>query len=432
MEYRQLGSSDLVVSEIALGTWLTFGGGIDDATAREIVDRSFDLGINFIDTANVYNRGAAETFLGRVLAPRPRDSYILATKLYFPMSRRGSRPLRAQVVKQLDASLARLRTDYVDLYQCHRYDADTPLEETMEALSRGRPGGQGALHRLQRVDAGADPGGARPIRGVERFVSSQPRVLAPAPRAGARCVRRLRRQRHLADRLVAARAGRSHRQVPRRREAAGRFARELRADGLGDRPLSAPMTAQCGRSAAADRRAARHHALPARARVGPARAERCCGDRRRQPRRAARENAAASGLSSTRPRSRRSTMRFRLSSHTSASGALLNLRFAVHVERVGAGATDCDIGAGAAVDRVVPAASEHAVVAAAGAAWCRRLPSRAGDRRRLSRHAATTVVSVMPEQLDGFSLSAVIVVTNRLTVVSREPCCSRSGRARQA
>ena len=86
-EYRQLGSSDLVVSEIALGTWLTFGGG-DRATGRRARSstRAFELGITLIDTANVYNRGAAETFLGEVLAARPRDSYVLATKLYFPMS----------------------------------------------------------------------------------------------------------------------------------------------------------------------------------------------------------------------------------------------------------------------------------------------------------------------------------------------------------
>ena len=103
MEYRRLGSSDLVVSEIALGSWLTLGGGIDDDTARAIVDRAFDLGINFIDTANVYNRGAAEELLGGLLAARPRDSYVLATKLYFPMSDDDRGLSRAQVDKQLDA-----------------------------------------------------------------------------------------------------------------------------------------------------------------------------------------------------------------------------------------------------------------------------------------------------------------------------------------
>src|SRR5207247_6469630 len=134
MRYRRLGSSDLEVSEVSLGSWLTFGGGVSNAQAEACVAKAFELGMNFIDTANVYSQGGAEEFLGEVLAPRPRGSYILATKLYFPMN--GDRGLsREQVFKQIDASLARLRTDYVDLYQCHRYDRETPLEETMEALT---------------------------------------------------------------------------------------------------------------------------------------------------------------------------------------------------------------------------------------------------------------------------------------------------------
>ncbi len=135
MRYRQLGSSDLQVSEISLGSWLTYGGGVDDTNAEACVAKAFDVGINFIDTANVYARGKAEDFLGEVLKDRPRDSYVLATKLFFPMSNTDSGLSRQQVMKQIDASLARLNTDYVDLYQCHRYDWDTPLEETMEALS---------------------------------------------------------------------------------------------------------------------------------------------------------------------------------------------------------------------------------------------------------------------------------------------------------
>src|SRR5919199_6639447 len=135
MRYRQLGSSDLQVSEISLGSWLTYGGGVERERAEACVARAFDVGINFIDTANVYARGGAEEFLGEVLAGRPRDSYVLATKLYFPMSDSDRGLSREQVFKQIDASLARLRTDYVDLYQCHRYDRDTPLEETMDALT---------------------------------------------------------------------------------------------------------------------------------------------------------------------------------------------------------------------------------------------------------------------------------------------------------
>lgn len=135
MQYRQLGDSGIEVSTICLGSWLTYGVGVDDSAGRACVDAAFDAGINFIDTANVYGRGAAESFLGTALKGRPRDSYVLATKLYFPMSDDDKGLSAAQVAKQIDASLTRLGTDYVDLYQCHRYDPDTPLEETMAALS---------------------------------------------------------------------------------------------------------------------------------------------------------------------------------------------------------------------------------------------------------------------------------------------------------
>jgi aryl-alcohol dehydrogenase-like predicted oxidoreductase len=135
MKYRNLGASDLSVSEISLGSWLTYGVGVARDSAAACVDRAFDLGINFIDTANVYGRGAAESFLGEILAPRPRSSYVLATKLYFPMSATDRGLSRAQILKQIDASLQRLRVDHVDLYQCHRYDSETPLEETMLALT---------------------------------------------------------------------------------------------------------------------------------------------------------------------------------------------------------------------------------------------------------------------------------------------------------
>src|SRR5215510_11024114 len=122
MKYRKLGSSDLEVSEISLGSWLTYGVGVAHDRAKACVDKAFALGINFIDTANVYGRGAAETFLGEVLAARPRNSYILATKAYFPMTETDRGLSRAQILKQIDGSLQRLRTDHVDLYQCHRYD----------------------------------------------------------------------------------------------------------------------------------------------------------------------------------------------------------------------------------------------------------------------------------------------------------------------
>jgi aryl-alcohol dehydrogenase-like predicted oxidoreductase len=173
MRYRRLGSSDLDVSEISLGSWLTYGVGVEQDKARACVDKAFDLGINLIDTANVYGRGAAESFLGEVLAGRPRDSYVLATKLYFPMSEEDFGLSRAQVEKQLEASLRRLRTGYIDLYQCHRYDETTPLEETMAALSEAVRSGK--VRYLGFSEWPAEKiAEALEMAGVEKFVSSQP------------------------------------------------------------------------------------------------------------------------------------------------------------------------------------------------------------------------------------------------------------------
>ena len=162
-----------MVSEIALGSWLTYGGGIGRERAEACVAKAFEVGIDFIDTANVYSRGQAEEFLGEVLADRPRDSYVLATKLYWPMPD-GSRGLsRDQVFTQLDDSLRRLRTDYVDLYQCHRYDWDVPLEETMEALTKVvRQGKVRYLGFSEWPEEKIREAEAMP--GVEQFVSSQP------------------------------------------------------------------------------------------------------------------------------------------------------------------------------------------------------------------------------------------------------------------
>jgi len=178
MRYRRLGESDLVVSEIALGSWLTYGGGVPDDQARACVDAAFDAGINFVDTANVYALGDAEEFLGEVLASRPRDSYVLATKLYFPMDDSGENQglSRGQVLKQIDDSLRRLRTDHVDLYQCHRYDHATPLEETMEALTEVVRAGKARYLGFSewtapQIEASLE---LHRTRGFERFVSSQP------------------------------------------------------------------------------------------------------------------------------------------------------------------------------------------------------------------------------------------------------------------
>jgi aryl-alcohol dehydrogenase-like predicted oxidoreductase len=176
MKYRKLGDSDLQVSEISLGSWLTYGVGVEAEKARACLDEAFAQGINFIDTSNIYGRGAAETFLGEALKERARDSYILATKLYFPMTETDRGLSRAQVEKQLDASLKRLQTDHVDLYQCHRYDWDTPLEETMEALTRAVETGKVRYigfseWPVDRIEAAID---LSKSRGFTPFVSSQP------------------------------------------------------------------------------------------------------------------------------------------------------------------------------------------------------------------------------------------------------------------
>ena len=176
MKYRKLGDSDLEVSEISLGSWLTYGVGVEADKARACLDTAFDVGINFIDTANVYGRGAAETFLGEALKARSRDSYILATKLYFPMSDTDYGLSRAQVEKQIDASLQRLQTDYVDLYQCHRYDSATPLEETLEALTRVVESGKARYIGFSEwpADKIRDALKLAASQGFTKFVSSQP------------------------------------------------------------------------------------------------------------------------------------------------------------------------------------------------------------------------------------------------------------------
>ncbi|MFZ3326327.1 MAG: aldo/keto reductase family protein [Methylocella sp.] len=184
MRYRQLGASDLRVSIISLGSWLTYSGGVEKHQALACAHKALDLGINFIDTANVYGRGAAESVLGEALHGIDRTSYVLATKVFFPMSDTDSGLSRAQIVKQLDASLKRLRTDYVDLYQCHRFDEEAPLDETMEALTTAIRQGKTRYigfseWPLDKIEAAAN------MPGVARFVSSQPQysMLWPSPQS---------------------------------------------------------------------------------------------------------------------------------------------------------------------------------------------------------------------------------------------------------
>src|SRR4051795_2552534 len=135
MRYRKLGDSAIEVSEVSLGSWLTYSGGVERDQTAACTRAAFDAGINFFDTANAYGRGAAESAWGEILSDYPRDSYVLATKVFFPMSDIDKGLSPEQIHKQIDASLERLRPDHVDLYQCHRFDTEAPIEETMEALS---------------------------------------------------------------------------------------------------------------------------------------------------------------------------------------------------------------------------------------------------------------------------------------------------------
>jgi aryl-alcohol dehydrogenase-like predicted oxidoreductase len=177
VQTRRLGASDLDVSTIALGSWLTYSGGVGREQTEACTRAAFDAGITFFDTANVYGRGAAETAWGEILSDYARDSYVLATKAYFPMGGRDRGLSREQVHKQIDGSLRRLRTDYVDLFQCHRYDDDTPLEETMQALTEVVEAGKARWIGFSewppdRIQAAID------LPGVARFVSSQPQYSA--------------------------------------------------------------------------------------------------------------------------------------------------------------------------------------------------------------------------------------------------------------
>lgn len=136
MKYRRLGNSGLKISEIGLGSWLTYGKAVSNQTAQECIHRAYELGINFFDTANAYEAGKAEEVLGEALKHYPRSSYVVATKLFFPM---GAGPnerglSRKHIMEQCDASLKRLGLEYIDLYQCHRFDPEVPIEETLYAL----------------------------------------------------------------------------------------------------------------------------------------------------------------------------------------------------------------------------------------------------------------------------------------------------------
>lgn len=178
MQYRRLGKSGLKVSEVCLGSWLTYGNATEDATAEGCIDKAFQLGINFFDTANVYAGGKAEELLGRALAKYDRDDYVVATKVFFPMGQGpNDRGLsRKHIREQCDRSLKRLGLDYIDLYQCHRFDAETPLEETVRTLDDLVTAGKVLYVGFSEWKADQIREGLH-LQGdlnLDRFVSSQP------------------------------------------------------------------------------------------------------------------------------------------------------------------------------------------------------------------------------------------------------------------
>ncbi|MFN2463752.1 MAG: aldo/keto reductase family protein [Candidatus Dormibacteria bacterium] len=178
MEYRRLGRSGVKLSTLGLGSWLTYGNQVDRDNSTACIRRAFELGVNFFDTADIYHVGAGETELGIALEGLKRSDYVLATKVFWPMSDNvNDRGLsRKHIIESCEKSLRRLKTDYVDLYQCHRYDEDTPLEETLRALDdlvrQGKVLYSGISEwKAEQVKAAVDIADAR---GYDRIVSSQP------------------------------------------------------------------------------------------------------------------------------------------------------------------------------------------------------------------------------------------------------------------
>jgi aryl-alcohol dehydrogenase-like predicted oxidoreductase len=182
MNHRHLGTTGLKVSEFALGSWTTLGGSVDEAASVRIVHRAFELGVNFFDTADVYVRGAAERALGAAIRELPREQIVVATKV---MGRVWDGPLgaglsRKHIFDAMDQSLSRLGLDYVDLYQAHAPDKDSPIEETLEAFEDLVRAGKARYVGFSNFDR--DPPLLRRAvaiqkrRGWSRFISSQPRL----------------------------------------------------------------------------------------------------------------------------------------------------------------------------------------------------------------------------------------------------------------
>ncbi len=137
MHYRRLGQSGLKVSEISLGTWVTFGNQIDENTAISLIKEAFDQGINYFDNADMYANGQAELVMGKAIADMPREELVISSKVFWPTMKgpNGRGLSRKHISESINASLKRLGTEYVDLYFCHRFDPDTPVEEVVRTMT---------------------------------------------------------------------------------------------------------------------------------------------------------------------------------------------------------------------------------------------------------------------------------------------------------
>ena len=218
MEFRYLGRSGLKISEITYGNWLTHGSQVENDVATPCVRAALDAGITTFDTADVYANTAAETVLGDALKGERRESLEIFTKVYWPTGPGGHNDVglsRKHIMESINGSLSRLQTDYVDLYQAHRYDIETPLEETMQAFADVVRTGKALYIGVSEWTAEQIRAGHDARRGARRPADLQPAAVLDAL-AGHRGRGRpdLPRARHHPDRLVADRAGRAHRKVP--------------------------------------------------------------------------------------------------------------------------------------------------------------------------------------------------------------------------
>jgi aryl-alcohol dehydrogenase-like predicted oxidoreductase len=178
VNYRHLGRSGLKVTEIIYGNWLTHGSQVENDTAKACVRAALDAGITTFDTADVYANTAAETVLGEALQGERRQSLEILTKVYWPVGPKGANDSglsRKHILESIDGSLERLRTDYVDVYQAHRYDHETPLEETMQAFADVVRQGKALYIGVSEWTADQIRAGAALARELKvPFVSNQP------------------------------------------------------------------------------------------------------------------------------------------------------------------------------------------------------------------------------------------------------------------